>query len=103
MRAHLAILSAPMMTALAGCAPSAALAPVAPMTDAALALNAAEYRVSGAADLTVACARTPFGFDEGLAAKRAVEAHCANLGRSLQPASLGRYQAGAWVFAGGCA
>ena len=43
-----------------------------------------------------------FGYDEGLAAKRAGAAFCAGQGRRLNPAAYGHFAHGAWLFKGGC-
>jgi hypothetical protein len=45
----------------------------------------------------------PFANHEGAAARRQAEAECAALGRSLRPSIYDRYEAGAWVYPGGCA
>ena len=44
----------------------------------------------------------PYGYAEGLAAKRAAEAICARQGRRLNPTAYGHFNAGAWEFAQGC-
>jgi hypothetical protein len=46
---------------------------------------------------------TPFANYDGAAARRQAEAECAALGRSLRPSIYDRYEAGAWVYPGGCA
>lgn len=63
---------------------------------------------SGAGAVTAAPLRvtnngTPFANFEGAAARRQAEAECAALGRSLRPSIYDRYEAGAWVYPGGCA
>lgn len=43
-------------------------------------------------------------YSEGLAAKTAAEAYCAEWNRELNPAAMGMFEpTGAWVFPGGCA
>lgn len=101
MRGHLAILSAPMLTALAACSPVLAKAPASP--SGVPTTVGADFRVSGDADLVVSHLGMALGNDQGLIAKRQAEAYCAAEGRVLHPASLGRFQAGTWVFPGGCA
>jgi hypothetical protein len=44
----------------------------------------------------------PYGYADGLAAKRAAEAICARQGKRLNPKAYGHFNAGAWEFAGGC-
>ena len=44
-----------------------------------------------------------FGADEGLEAKRAAQAFCAQRGGAVNRAAYGHYAAGAWLFKGGCA
>lgn len=44
----------------------------------------------------------PYGYADGLAAKRAAEAICAREGKRLNPKAYGHFNAGAWEFAGGC-
>lgn len=61
-----------------------------------------DVRLSGAG-LTVASGPGQrLGYDEGLGAKRAAEGFCAGRRQRLDPAALGRYSAGMWVFGGGC-
>lgn len=42
------------------------------------------------------------GMDEGLVAKRAALAFCADQGLGLDPRALGSWVGGAWIFDGGC-
>jgi hypothetical protein len=89
---------------MAGCSAPQGMAPRAAAQAGAAALpQTAGYAFgqSGGA-LLVARPAQPLGYAEGLAAKRAAQAHCAGQGRVLNPAAFGRYQAGAWAFDGGC-
>lgn len=45
----------------------------------------------------------PFRLDEGAAARRVADATCAAQGRRLRPGLYDRFDAGAWVYVGGCA
>ncbi len=45
---------------------------------------------------------SPYGFADGLTAKRVAEAICAKQGRRLDPTAFGHFSAGSWEFAGGC-
>lgn len=45
----------------------------------------------------------PFRQFEGAAARRVAEAECAGQGRRLRPSIYDRFEAGAWVYVGGCA
>lgn len=103
MRGQLAILTGPMLGALAGCVSGAGAVPAALPAKATLSLDGADYQVLTGPDLVLTRIQNPMHYDEGLTAKRVAEAHCATTGRPLNPAALGRYQAGAWVFPGGCA
>lgn len=53
--------------------------------------------------LSVVRPAAPYANWEGAAARKQAEAECAAQGRSLRPSIYDRYQAGAWVFAEGCA
>lgn len=55
------------------------------------------------AALRVTNAGKPFGMHEGAAARRVAEATCAAEGRRLRPGIYDRFEAGAWVYVGGCA
>lgn len=59
--------------------------------------------VSGGAELSVARDGAAFGYDEGLLAKRVAQDFCATRGGSVDTSAFGRFQAGLWVFDGGCA
>jgi hypothetical protein len=54
------------------------------------------------AQMTVQAEAGPMAMDQGLAAKRAAEGFCAGRGAKVDPKALGRFQAGSWVFNGGC-
>lgn len=56
-----------------------------------------------AAPLRVTKAGAPFANYEGAAAKRVAVATCAAQGRSLRTSIYDRFDAGAWIFAEGCA
>ncbi|MBN2629497.1 MAG: hypothetical protein JXR75_03020 [Rhodobacteraceae bacterium] len=56
-----------------------------------------------AAPLRVTNNGTAFAMDEGAAARRVAEATCAARGQSLRPSIYDRFDAGAWVYVGGCA
>lgn len=45
----------------------------------------------------------PFANYEGAAARQVAEAECAARGATLRPSIYDRYDAGAWVYPGGCA
>ncbi|WP_146036501.1 hypothetical protein [Pseudotabrizicola formosa] len=45
----------------------------------------------------------PFGMHEGAAARRVADATCAAEGRRLRPGIYDRFEAGTWVYVGGCA
>ncbi|MFN4153719.1 MAG: hypothetical protein ACK4HF_03630 [Paracoccaceae bacterium] len=74
------------------CALSACVAPVPPTADQATA-----------APLRVTNAHQPFAMSDGLAARRMAEAECARQGKRLRPGIYDRFDAGAWVYPGGCA
>ena len=62
------------------------------------------YTATGQGDaLAITRDGVAFGYDEGLAAKRAGEAFCAGKGRRLNPVAYGHFMQGAWLFEGGCA
>lgn len=65
--------------------------------------TAPEGAAVAAAPLTVVRPAAPFANWEGAAARRQAEAECAARGQSLRPSIYDRYQAGAWVYAEGCA
>lgn len=56
-----------------------------------------------AGPLTVVRQAAPYENWEGAAARRQAEAECADRGATLRPSIYDRYQAGAWVYPGGCA
>ena len=56
-----------------------------------------------AAPLRVTNNGQPFGMHEGAAARRVADATCAAQGRRLRPGIYDRFEAGAWVYVGGCA
>ena len=56
-----------------------------------------------AAPLVVTRADAPYANWEGAAARKQAEAVCAAQGRTLRPSIYDRFQAGAWVYAEGCA
>jgi hypothetical protein len=84
-----------MLTVLAGCVSGGAAAPT------GLAINTA--LVYDGADLVLSRAAPAMRYDEGLTAKHVAEARCAERGRWLNSLALGRFQAGSWIFDGGCA
>lgn len=45
----------------------------------------------------------PFAMHEGAAARRVAEATCAARGQTLRPGIYDRFDAGEWVYVGGCA
>ena len=55
------------------------------------------------APLRVTNGDRPFGYDEGAPARKLAEAECAFRGQSLRTSVYDRFEAGAWVFDGGCA
>jgi hypothetical protein len=67
----------------------------------AAAAQGYSFATSGNA-LAVLRAAQPLTYADGLPAKRAAMAHCAQQGRALNPAAFGRFHGGAWQFAGGC-
>ncbi len=58
--------------------------------------------VSGGAQLSVQKQGGSFALDEGLLAKGAALRFCVNRGQALDPAALGAFAGGLWVFDGGC-
>lgn len=52
--------------------------------------------------LTISRDAAPFGNFEGLEAKRVAEQFCASRGAGVNPASLGHFVGGTWLFRGGC-
>ena len=56
-----------------------------------------------AAPLTVVRQGAPYANWEGAAARKQAEAECAARGATLRPSIYDRYDAGAWVYPGGCA
>jgi hypothetical protein len=59
--------------------------------------------VPGSGPLRVTNAGQPFAMDEGAAARKVAEADCAARGQTLRPGIYDRFDAGAWVYVGGCA
>ena len=55
------------------------------------------------APLRVTNGDAPFRNDEGLLARKAGEAECALSGKTLRTGIYDRFEAGTWVFVGGCA
>jgi hypothetical protein len=55
------------------------------------------------AEMTVSAETGALAMDQGLAAKRVAEAFCAGRGAKIDRRALGRFDAGSWVFNGGCA
>lgn len=55
------------------------------------------------APLRVTNAGQPFAMHEGAAARRVAEATCAARGQTLRPGIYDRFDAGEWVYVGGCA
>lgn len=82
MRAALIVLSAPLSACVAQ-APA----------EAPVAMAKSPIRVMRADG-------TPFAFDEGAAARKASDFQC---GGKVRSSIHDRYEAGAWVFVGGCA
>ncbi len=103
MRGQLAILTGPMLGALAGCVAGGNAMTAPPPAKATVMLQGVEYLVVTETDLVLTRAQAAMHYDEGLTAKQVAEAHCAGAGRSLNPGALGRFQSGSWVFPGGCA
>lgn len=103
MRGQLTILTGPMLGALAGCVAGGNAMPAPLPAKTTVSLQGAEYLVTTGTDLVLTRAQSGMQYDEGLTAKQVAEAHCASAGRSLNPSALGRFQAGSWVFPGGCA
>lgn len=56
-----------------------------------------------AVPLRVANGGAAFAFDQGATARKLAEAECARQGKRLRPTIYDRFDAGAWVFEGGCA
>lgn len=56
-----------------------------------------------AAPLRVTNNGIPFANHEGAAARQVAEATCAAQGRTLRTGIYDRFEAGAWVYPGGCA
>ncbi|NEX44646.1 hypothetical protein [Pseudotabrizicola algicola] len=77
--------------ALGACAPSVPSGPVQDMASPSLA------------PLRVTNNGQPFRQYEGAAARRVAEAECAGQGLRLRPSIYDRFEAGAWVYVGGCA
>jgi hypothetical protein len=92
-----------MLTVLAGCVSGGAAAPTGLAINTALVYDGAEYLVNDGADLVLSRAAPAMRYDEGLTAKHVAEARCAERGRWLNSLALGRFQAGSWIFDGGCA
>ena len=55
------------------------------------------------AQMTVSADAGAMAMDQGLAAKRVADAFCGGRGQKVDPRALARFQAGVWVFDGGCA
>ena len=55
------------------------------------------------APLRVSNSGQPFRMDQGVAARRVADATCAAMGKRLRPGLYDRFEAGAWVYPGGCA
>ena len=53
--------------------------------------------------LRVTNSGAPFQMFEGAAARRMAEAECARQGKRLRPSIYDRFEAGTWVYVGGCA
>lgn len=53
--------------------------------------------------LRVTNAGQPFGNDQGMAARKMAESLCAGQGLRLRPGLYDRFEAGTWVYPGGCA
>ncbi len=45
----------------------------------------------------------PFAFDQGAVARKVAEGVCAGQGKRLRSGIYDRFEAGAWVYPGGCA
>lgn len=58
--------------------------------------------VAGGAQLAISRQDSAFALDEGLLAKSVAVQLCADRNRDLDPAALGSFRAGLWVFDGGC-
>ena len=85
--------------ALGACAAPAPRLPEGPLVVDG-AMIRAEARPDG---LAVLREGAPFHYSEGLAARRAAQAVCAAQGQRLAHGIRDRYDAGAWVYPGGCA
>ena len=97
------------MALLTACvAPGNRPMPLAASGPVAVDLNGAGYLVdlqptAAGAQLTVSAEAGAMSLDQGLAAKRAAAAFCTGRAAALDPRALGRFNAGVWVFNGGCA
>lgn len=97
------------LASLTACvAPGTRPMPLAASGPVAVSQDGAGYLVdlqptAGGAEITVMAESGAMAMDQGLTAKRVAQAFCAGRGSRIDGRALGRFQAGAWVFDGGCA
>ena len=85
--------------ALGGCVQSAPKAAVS-APKAAVVASFAAPPLSG--PLRVTDNGAAFAYDQGAAARRVAQAQCVGQGRRLASSIYDRFEAGAWVYPGGC-
>ena len=76
---------------------------VAAVLSLTLASACVQAAPKAASPLRVTNGAQPFAYDDGVPARKLAEAECGRQGLRLRPSIYDRFDAGAWVFVGGCA